>query len=153
MIYPRWTAYGYGLGCVLLCHLLCARWGFHGIRIVVVTGCREIIIWQRNTSCVCSQIRNVKQAFYISVLSTIICYRLGICAGGISGCYNILNSWLVGIISLECAGIEHVQGFRRLPSCEHDEQCRRCNSDGDHNRITGGFGRLWTEDGAPGAVV
>ena len=67
----------------MLCHLLCARRGFHGIRIVAVTGCRELIIWQRVTSCVCRQIRIVKQ-ICISVLSTIISYRLGICVGGIS---------------------------------------------------------------------
>ena len=153
MMYPRWAAYGCGLGCVSLCHLLCARRAFNGIRIVVVTGCREIIIWQRVTSCVYSQIRIVKQAFYISVLSTIICYRPGVCAGEISGYYNLLNSWLVEIISLECAGIGHVQGFRRLPSCEYDEKCRRCNSDGDRDRITERVWTFVTEGQAPGAVV
>ena len=70
IMYSRWTAFGCGLRCVLLCHLLCARRGFYGIRIVAVTGCRELIIWQRVTSCMCSQIRIEKQ-ICISVLSAI----------------------------------------------------------------------------------
>ena len=153
MMHSRWTAYGCGLRCALLCYLLGARRRFHGIRIVKVTGCREIIIWQRVASCVCSQIRIVKQTIYISVLSTIICYRREMWVCGISGCYNHLNSWLVEIISLECAGIGYVQGFRRLPSCEQDEKCRERHSDGDHDRVTGGAWTFVMKGEAPDAIA
>ena len=152
IMYSRWTAFGCGLGCVLLCHLLCARRGFYGIRIVAVTGCRELIIWQRVTSCMCSQIRIEKQ-ICISVLSTIILYRLGICVGGISGCYSHLKNLFTETISLECAGIGHVQGLRRVPSCEHDEKCGECNIDDDHDK---GIEGVWTfvmGGKAPDAVV
>jgi hypothetical protein len=56
-------------------------------------------------------------------------------------------------ISLECAGIGHVQGLRRLPSCEHDEKCGESNSDDDHDK---GIEGVWTfvmEGKAPDAVV
>ncbi len=39
------------------------------------------------------------------------------------------------------SGIGHVQGFRGLPSFEHDEKCRDRISDDDHDRITEG---VWT---------
>ena len=118
---------------------------------MAVTVCREPIIWQRVASCVCSQIRIVKQ-ICISVLNTIFCYRLG-CVGGISGCYNHLKNLFTETISLECAGIGRVQGLRRLPRCEHDEKCGECNIDDDHDK---GIEGVWTfvmEGKAPDAVV
>ena len=56
-------------------------------------------------------------------------------------------------ISLECAGIGHVQGLRRVPSCEHNEKCGECNIDDDHDE---GIEGVWTfvmEGKAPDAVV